>query len=283
MLLDVAETIGAVALRARGVAHRRLPSALGRVSAFDAPGRGSLPPVVLLHGLGSSALPFAPVLWRLVPHVRRVVAPDMPGHGFSDAPRGPFDLDRLFEAMVAVLDHLIDEPAVLCGNSLGGALALRYARARPERVRALVLLSPAGGRMTPAELDELRRAFHMPTVADARAFIARVYHRVPPLAPLFARAIRARMRRPWIRALLASADVEHAASPEDLRALGMPLLLVWGRSERLLPPSCLAYLREHLPAHARIEQPEGIGHCPHFDDPSLVARRIVEVARALDR
>ena len=65
-----------------------------------------------------------------------------------------------------------------------------------------------------------------------------------------------------------------------LAALAMPILLLWGQSERLLPKSSLAYLRRHLPGHAIIEEPAGFGHCPHIDDPARLAARLVAFATA---
>jgi pimeloyl-ACP methyl ester carboxylesterase len=55
-------------------------------------------------------------------------------------------------------------------------------------------------------------------------------------------------------------------------------MFVWGRSERILPPSALAYFRAHLPAHVEILEPEGFGHCPHLDNPKRLARAITEFA-----
>lgn len=280
-VVSIAERLGRAALRARGIASRTVPTSIGRVHVFQGRGRGSLPPVVVLHGIGSAAVPFGPVMGRLTPHVRGIVAPDFPGHGWSEPPHGPLTPEVLFEVMVDVLDRVLDEPAVVLGNSLGGAVALRYARERPARVKGLVLLSPAGARMSDDEIEDIRRAFHMPTRSDARAFLARVYHRAPPIAPLIASGVRERLQRAPVRELLRHVRPDQHATPEELGALSMPVLLVWGRSERLLPPSSLAYFREHLPSHAQVIEPDHVGHCPHFDDPAWVARRVIELARSV--
>ena len=280
-LVSVAEQLGRAALRARGVTSRTVPTPVGRVHVFEGRGRGTLPPVVILHGIGSAAVPFGPLIARLLPHVRSVIAPDFPGHGWSDPPRGPLTPEVLLEVMVDVIDRTIHEPAIVSGNSLGGAVALRYARERPERTKGLVLLSPAGARMTDEEIEDIRRAFHMPARADAISFISRIYHRAPPLASLFAGDVRARMQSAAVRDLLGSVRSDHHSTPEELAALSMPVLLVWGRSERLLPPTSLAYFREHLPAHAQVLEPDHVGHCPHFDEPSWAARRILDFARSI--
>jgi pimeloyl-ACP methyl ester carboxylesterase len=216
---------------------------------------------------------------RLLPSVKKVLALDLPGHGWSEIPKGPMAPDRIADAVTDALDRTLDEPAILVGNSLGGLLSLEYARRRPARVAGLVLLSPGAAPMSDEEIAAVRKAFHMPTTAEARAFLELVYHRMPPIAALFARDTRARMSSAVVQGILASIGTEHAAKPEHVRALEMPILFVWGRSERLLPASGLKYFRDHLPGHAEIEEPEGIGHCPQLDDPAWLAKRILELAR----
>jgi pimeloyl-ACP methyl ester carboxylesterase len=97
--------------------------------------------------------------------------------------------------------------------------------------------------------------------------------------PAIAVGFRDVMMRPHIRDLLETATLDDLPTPERLAALTMPVLLVWGRSERILPPSSLAYFRRALPPHAMVEEPAGFGHCPHFDDPKRLAKRVVEFMR----
>jgi pimeloyl-ACP methyl ester carboxylesterase len=279
VLIPLAERLGRRALRRRGVTTRWIQTPSGRVHVYDAPGRGSLPTTVLLHGIGSNATPFGPVLARLQRHVRRVIAPDYPGHGFSPTPDGTLTPEVLFDSLTQVLDQTVGEPAVIVGNSLGGALALHYAIAQPDRVRALVLVSPAGARATDDEWRALKDAFEFTSRAGALGFLDRVYHRTPWLAHVVAHELPAAIGRRAVRDLLASAGNDHSPSPEELAALPMPVLLVWGRSERLLPDTHLAYFVKHLPKHAVVERPEGFGHCPHVDAPEALASRIVEIAK----
>jgi pimeloyl-ACP methyl ester carboxylesterase len=281
ILIPLAERLGRRALRRRGARTRWVETPAGRMHLYDAPGRGSLPTTVLLHGIGSNATPFGPVLARLQREVRRVVAPDYPGHGFSRLSRGALTPDLLFESLSRVLDDTLDEPAILVGNSLGGALALHYAITRPQRVRALVLVSPAGAHATDDEWRAIRDAFDFRTRSGAMRFLGRVYHRTPWLAHVIAHEVPASMGRRAVRELLAAASNEHLPATDALTALPMPVLFVWGRSERLLPETHYEYFVEHLPKHAVVERPEGFGHCPHVDAPEAVARRIVEFARAV--
>jgi pimeloyl-ACP methyl ester carboxylesterase len=259
---------------------RWVDTPLGPVHSYDVPGRGSLAPMVLLHGLGASATSFGPMMGRLQPHVRRLVAPDYPGHGFSGEADGLVTPPALFEAMTAALDALVAEPAVLVGNSLGGAVAMHYAMSRLERVRALVLLSPAGARFTREEWRTFLASIHMRSRADALACLSNVYHRVPRAARLVAHEIpAATMMRRAVREILAGASIDGIYAADSFARLTMPILLVWGKSERFLPASHLTWFRENLPAHVIFEEPDGIGHVP----PARIAERIVRFVRELER
>jgi len=274
VLLPLAERLGRFALRRRGFESRWVNTPHGQVHAYEARGSGTLPPAIVLHGLGSGATPFAPVLERLRREVRRVVAPDFPGHGLSPDPGVRLTPEALFGAVTTAIDALVGEPAIVVGSSLGGAVALHYALARPDHVHALILVSPAGARATEQEWRELREAFDIGSRAEASAFLRRVYHRTPWFARLLAHELPASFERRVVRDLLASATNDAAPPPDALRSLPMPILLVWGQSERLLPETHLEYFKENLPHHAVIERPEGIGHCPHADAPDALAQRI---------
>ena len=249
---------------------------------YDVPGLGDLPPVVLLHGLAAAATPFAPLLMRLARDTRRVIAPDHLGHGFSAGRDGALTPESLLEAAVETLDQMLTEPAVVVGNSLGGALAVRYALTRPEKVKALVLISPAGAHCAEHEWRELKRAFEMSSRADAAIFFRRVYHQPPWFLQLVAHELPSAMASPPVRSLLELASNATALSPRELRALTVPVLLVWGRAEGLLPESSFRYFARHLPKGTRIERPERFGHSPHVDSAAAVASLIVDFARDLD-
>ena len=184
--LPTLERLGRRVLHARGLESRRIVTDAGSLHAYDGAGRGPLAPVVVIHGISSNATAFAPLLLQLQRGASRVSALEMPGHGFSAPPSGPLDPDALMHSMTQGLDRLIDDPVVLCGNSLGGAVALHYAVHRPEKVKALVLLSPAGARMTPDELAGVLATFRIQSSRDARAFFGKLYR-----TPWFARSSRA--------------------------------------------------------------------------------------------
>jgi pimeloyl-ACP methyl ester carboxylesterase len=282
-ILPAADRLARYVLNRRGFESRWIDTGGARVHVYDAPGSGDLPTTVVLHGMGSAASTFGAVMARLRRDARRVIAPEMPAHGFSGVPRGRLTLELIYGALRAALDRIVDEPFVFVGNSLGGALALSYALERPERLSSLVLVSPAGARMQDHEWRALLAAFRIHSTEDARRFFAKLYHRQPWFVPLIAREFRGMLSRPEWRDLLDALSPDSALTPEQLARLRVPTLLLWGRSERLLPASSLAYFRSHLPGHAVIEEPEGFGHCPHLDDPGRVAERVVLFARSARR
>lgn len=206
-----------------------------------------------------------------------MLALDAPGHGFSKAPEGTLDIQRFRDAIVDVLDRELGgkEPALLVGNSLGGAMALHYAVSRPERVAGLVLSSPGGAPVhDPEERSRFLSGFDVKTMADARAFLDRLHHAVPWYGALVAPDLIRIFKRKSVRSILDSIEPEHYFTPGAFDALTMPIHILWGKSDRIIPASCLAFFKEHLPAHTVFEEPEGIGHSPHLEDPKAFYRMI---------
>ena len=276
----LSERIARLSLRVLGWQSRTVPTTTGSVHWIETPGRGALPTTVLLHGFNSSAGYNGPLLQALRPHVRRVIAPDLPGHGFSSTPP---DLDgtRIYEGIRDALDRALDAPAVLVGNSMGAALALRYAVDRPAKVRGLALVAPGGAPLSALELAALQRTFTLRSHAEAEAFIDRLLVRRSRLRPIAAASLRRGFARPALRQLLAGLGPSNYLTVDEVRALTMPVLLLWGAEERVLPSSGLAFFREHLPAHARVEVVAGVGHSPQVDDCDGTARRLLAFFREL--
>ncbi len=269
-VVDLSYLVGGWWLRLWGFRSRKVPTASGRVHLFDAVGRGTLPPVLVLHGVSASAAQYAPVLRRLRRWSRRVIAVDAPGHGFSDRPPD-WDPQQLQLGMLEALEQVLDEPVVVYGNSMGGYGAIRLALERPELVRGLVLTSPAGAPMTAAALRDFIGRFAFRSARDAVVFLDRLYGERKWLTRWIASSVVHQMGR--VFPLLERLTPEHLLSAEDLARLEAPILLQWGAKDRLMPPEHLAFFRSHLPPH-RFEAPETFGHCPNLDRPGELAGRI---------
>lgn len=263
------------ALYAAGFRSVEVPTSVGTIHLLARGGGGALPPVLFVHGLGASSANWSYLLRALRPHVRGLLAVDLPAHGFSAVPAGGLTSDALERGVLEALDAAQAEPMVVLGNSLGGAAAIRYTLARPDRVRGLCLLSPAGAPLDEADLAALRGHFQVDTLRDAVAFVDRLVARPRPLARLLAPELRRRLSDPNLRQWIASVTPDDFLAPEDLARLQVPLHLVWGQQERILPERALAFFQRHLPEHAEIARPDGYGHSPHIDDPRGVLRRVL--------
>jgi pimeloyl-ACP methyl ester carboxylesterase len=107
----------------------------------DASGPGP-PHLVCLHGLADSLSIWTPLAAGLA-ELGGVVLVDQRAHGASSAPPGPYERLDLARDVIAVLDRLRIERAVLIGHSLGGIVAMQTAVTAPQRVQALIVIGAA--------------------------------------------------------------------------------------------------------------------------------------------
>jgi pimeloyl-ACP methyl ester carboxylesterase len=106
---------------------------------------GSGPAVVMVHGIGARRSLWQPLMQRLAPF-HRCIAYDLRGHGDSPCPPVPYALDDLVRDLEALRAHLGIDRMHVVGHSLGGMIGPAYARAYPDRVLSLGLLSTAAFR-----------------------------------------------------------------------------------------------------------------------------------------
>jgi len=140
--------------------------------AYDERGRGTRP-LVLVHGFTGFRHDFASQLDALAGE-RRVLAPDLRGHGDSGRSGDPADytLARLTEDLLGFLDALGIEQCDLLGHSMGGMLALRAVLARPERVASLLLMDTAAGPLGWVDPAQLALASRLAREAGMAALAA---------------------------------------------------------------------------------------------------------------
>jgi|GEM_PF-1903082 len=249
---------------------------VGRLHYYDIPGSGPLGTVVMLHGASQGAVHYARVILPLTKTYSRIVAVDAPAHGLSAAPPS-MDSDVLAAGVTELLDAVIgDHPAVVFGTSLGGAMALKYGLSSPERVSKLCLLSPAGAPLSEGEREGLMQMFAMERHRDSREFMRLVAHRPSLFANVIAVETRRRFRTGPMRQLFDSfASGESEFQPDEMRSLQPPVRLIWGRRERVLPPSNLRFFEEHLPVGRRvIVEPPHFAHAAFLEYPKEVAEHI---------
>jgi pimeloyl-ACP methyl ester carboxylesterase len=289
MLLTLAERLTRRRLNALGITSGQQTTAVGDLHFYHTrgvdreadPARSQLPPLVILHGFGASATSFARVLAYLHTRVGPLLAPDAPAHGFSSSRDPRPTVDLAYAGIAELLLRRLDRPAILFGNSLGGAFAIRFALEHPERVRGLFLSSPAGAALDAQDFATLRGHFRVASLGHARRLVDSLTHLPAWYNSLLAPDLLWRFGRGPLRAVLESFQPAHMFTTEQLADLRVPIVVQWGRSERVLPPASLEFFRRALPSHAVFEEPDDFGHCPYMDRPRELAARVAEYVREL--
>ena len=255
---------GRRALGKAGLQTARTASPAGDQSYFRG---GSGPVLVLLHGAGDQASAWSLVAPKLLPG-RTLVVPDLAGHGASEPKAGPISVPTLLSGLSAVLDAAAPNGKVtIVGNSLGAWLACLWAKEHPERVERLVLVD--GG--------PLKHAAEGITLlpkdrAEARAAVEKLRDpgsiRVPDF--VLDDVVRQAATGPLARLAATSGEMEPFVLDGRLGALDVPVELLWGASDQLLPLSYAERMRAELP-RARVTELPRCGHVPQQECPAAFA------------
>jgi EmrB/QacA subfamily drug resistance transporter len=255
---------------------------------------GSGPAVLLVHGLFDDSLTWRKVIPALACS-HTVIAPDLFGHGESDAPSdGDYSLTGHAGTLYDLLEVLGHHRVTIVGHSFGGGIAMSFAYKYPGRVRRMALISSGGfGR----EVHPLLRALSLPGAGPALRLLT-MRPTLHALAWLARHARKAGARTPArtarrLRLMLASLGDrgQRAATIRTLRSVigcrgqsvsardrlyaltRFPTLLVWGTRDRVIPPHHASTALAILPA-AELALLDGIGHLPHLTRSEFVAERL---------
>ncbi len=246
---------------------------------------GSGPPIVLIHGITSSSVVWEGVGPQLARH-HTVLAPDLLGHGQSAKPRGDYSMGAFASGIRDLTLALGFGPVTVVGHSLGGGVAMQFAYQFPERTDRLALVSSGGLGRT---VHGLLRAATLPgselvlpllagrRLLDAGRTVGRglgrigiqLGHDAVEIARGHASLGDPESRGAFVQTLRASVDV----TGQRVQALDrlylaeeLPLLIVWGARDRIIPPG--HGRRAHkLVQGSRFELFEAAGHFPHLDEP----------------
>jgi pimeloyl-ACP methyl ester carboxylesterase len=268
----------------------------GHRRAFTLTGDG--PPLLLLHGIGSNRTTWRPVLGTLARHFT-VIAPDLLGHGDSAKPRADYSIGGFANGMRDLLGVLGIERATVVGHSFGGGVAMQFAYQFPERTERVVLEASGGlGR----EVTPLLRMLTVPgarevlTALDsypgrASVRIMEQLARLLPAGPFASDIGEAAKIVEGFRGRAARTAFLHVLShvidwrgqiitmrDRSYLAQGMPILVIWGDGDTVLPFAHATAAVESMP-DAQLVTMAGVGHFVHNERPAEFSRAVVNFVK----
>lgn len=262
---------------------QKLHLADGRTIHVRDEGPRDAPVIVLLHGSNADLHTWQPWTDRLKADYR-MIRFDQRGHGVTGpAADGHYTVDAFVADVDAVADKLGLERFVLAGNSMGGGIAMAYAMEHPGRLQGLVLVDAGGAdirregggnllftvaaipgvnklmaQITPRSLVEqslsqsvANQAIVTPEAVDRYWELARYPGNREATLERFGTA-----RTPF--------------TPQQVRAVQVPTLVMWGKEDSLIPYAAAGWYMEHLP-NAKLAAYPGIGHIPMEEHPDQSA------------
>lgn len=264
--------------------------------ALELEGEG--PPLLLLHGFSDSADTWRFTLDALARRNRRAIAVDLPGFATASPLRDGRVLPQLDRFGAALVRRFApDGGAVVVGNSLGGVMAMRLAEQEKLGLAGIVPVAPAGldmaRWMTIIERDPLVRfilASPMPIPrpllhsAVSQVYRRIAFHRPGTLDPIVIRTFCSHFTdRATAGRFLGVGRRMYAelASPFRLDLISCPVLVVWGRQDRMVYATGAQRVVDAVPG-ARAEIIDGCGHCPQLEAPERFTELLLsfEPARA---
>jgi pimeloyl-ACP methyl ester carboxylesterase len=246
------------------------------------------PTIILLHGFGASTFSWREVIQPLGQH-GTVIAFDRPAFGLTQRPMpgewsdtNPYSLEGQIALTIGLMDRLSISQAILVGNSAGGTLAMATALNYPARVKGLVLVDAAvyAGGGAPAWIRPLLGIPHFERLGpfftrslageQGDMFLQASWHDPSKITD----EIKAGYRKPlqtadWDRALweLTKASRE-SGLPERLNEFNLPILVVSGDDDRIVPTQESIRLANDLPGSELVVFP-ACGHVPQEECPQV--------------
>ncbi len=236
---------------------------------------GSRTPLLFIHGYPLARKIWQPQLDDLW-DIARMIAPDLRGHGSSQAVPGPYSMDELAEDCRAILENLgVKQRVVLCGLSMGGYVAFAFFRKYPERVAAMILTATragadsAEGRAGRDKMIALAQEQGVSAIVDAMLpkLFAPATHQARPELVEDVKLIMNRMSLEGVYGDLAGMRDRPDSTP-TLADIHVPTLILHGADDQLIPPSEAEKLRDGIKSATLKLLPQA-GHLLNLEQPKL--------------
>ena len=262
---------------------------------YQEAGDEDAPPLILIHGFISSNLVWNEVFLPLAGAGFRVIAPDLPGYGYSDKPAdAEYTIAEQARTMIGLMDRLQIKKAIVVGASYGGAIAATMALDYPDRVEELVLVGAVTNDNVKKNL--LLRISCLPIIGDIatplflgsrwilRKRMEDMYRRMGK--PVNDRMVAARHH------LLATANAQRAMIrtarrwsanriEREASLIRQPALLVWGDRDDHIPLADAFQLRDAMP-NAKLVVFRNCGHLPPAESPEQFVEVVGSFSQGTD-
>jgi pimeloyl-ACP methyl ester carboxylesterase len=249
-------------------------------------------PILFIHGTAAWSGLWRETMTPLAEAGYRCIAIDIPPFGFSESPSTPSygNADQA-KRIVALMDALEIEHAILLGHSFGGGATMETALTIPDRIDALVLEDVGGLNLNVQPVPKTQSPSAITMFLDAPVV------RNPLLAatatnPLFTKTLISAMvldpadataekieilQEPlvlqgatntlgdWLQEVLGPQEISLTSDPANYQTLRMPALILWGDSDTVIPLREGEYLQSILP-DAELVLMQGVNHIPHIED-----------------
>lgn len=240
---------------------------------------GSGKPLIFLHGYPLNRTIWYPVV-PLMEKYARLILPDLRGHGASPAPKGVYRMDTLASDVAHLMDRLEIKQAILVGHSMGGYVALAFARGYPSRVGGLALVASHCFADEPEKKKaRLENAERVERTGDIEFIVENMSPNLiddlcwqDKLRPLMAST------SPTGVAGVLRGMAEREDSCQVLAELEMPMAIIAGEQDAFIPLQ-RAEEMAHKMKKPWLEVMQGCRHMPMLEAPQEVSRVLIELTR----
>lgn len=264
-------------MKSATIDHRQL------TLAYDDHGTGR--PLVLLHAFPLDRTMWQPQLGPLS-GVARVLAVDLPGFGDSTTGKEPFTIDTAADAVCDFLDAVgVSDRVVLGGLSMGGYIALAFARRHPERLAGLIL---ADTRSEPDDAAGKAKRDEMIALARSAGAVGVIDQMLPKILaektrPDVAATVRATASRQSAAAIAAALAAlrDRPDATATLGCIAVPTLILVGEHDAITPPTMAQSLAAKIPGSKLVTIP-GAGHLSNLENPDAFTAAVREFAASVE-
>ena len=232
--------------------------------------KGTEKPLLLIHGY-----PLDHTIWDevlpLLENDFEIITPDLRGFGQSEVVESQYKITDMAADIADLLDQLEIEKAAIAGHSMGGYIALAFARAYPERVLGLGLVAS----QAPADPPERKQGRYDTAAEIMKTGVGTVAESMPAkLTPdervqAFVRGLIAKQQPVGLAGAL-KAMAEREDSTSILSSFKFPVAIVHGKVDELIPIQRAQDIKAAIP-YATLTELSGVGHMPMLENPQATA------------